>query len=130
MPADDRGRRGRRSRGTASSYVLRRAAAFDAGSLRNCLPAEAGVTRMKRAKPWEIAADLETAALAIRAAVKAIDAVHHTASDEINAIRGPEMVDRDMADAFQALSDKYQAIEDAEPDDREIGRSHVWTPVT
>src|SRR3546814_12787079 len=73
---------------------------------------------MKRAKPGEIAADLETAALAIRAAVKAIDAVHHTASDEINAIRGQEMVDRDMADAFQALSDKYQAIADAEPDDR------------
>ena len=71
-----------------------------------------------RSKPWEIAADLEAAAKAILAAEKALDAIHHTASDEINAIPGQEMVSRDMAAALQELSDKYQAIADAEPDSR------------
>src|SRR3546814_7585866 len=46
MPADDRGQRSRRCRGTASSHVGGRAAAFYAGSLRNCIPAEAGVALM------------------------------------------------------------------------------------
>src|SRR3546814_15600725 len=46
IPADDRGRRSRRCRGTASSHVCGRAAAFYAGSLRNCIPAEAGVALM------------------------------------------------------------------------------------
>lgn len=67
-----------------------------------------------RSRSWEIAADLETAAKAILAAEKALDAVHHTASDEISAIPGQEMVNRDMAAALQVLSDKYQAIADAE----------------
>ena len=72
----------------------------------------------ERPKPWEIAADLEAAAKAILAADAALSAVHDSALPEIEAIAGTEFVEPAMATALQALSDKYQAIADAEPDER------------
>lgn len=67
-----------------------------------------------RSKAWEIAADLETAAHAIGVSRQILDGVHISAMMEVEAIMGIEFVDRDMQDALQALSDKYQAIADAE----------------
>lgn len=67
-----------------------------------------------RSKPWEIAADLEAAAKAILAAEAALSAVHDTALPEIEAIAGTEFIEPAMWRAIQALSDKYQAIADAE----------------
>jgi hypothetical protein len=84
-----------------------------------------------RSKPWQIAADLENAAHAILAAEKALDAVHSDASDEISAIPGQEMVNHDMAAALQALSDKYQAIADGDPEpgsDEWLKRSPQFHP--
>jgi hypothetical protein len=69
---------------------------------------------MTRDKPWQIAADLEAAAKAIMAADAALSAVHESALPEIEAIEGTEHVEPAMARALQALSDKYQAIADAE----------------
>jgi len=71
---------------------------------------------MIRSKSWQIAADLEDAAKAVRAAYGKMDAIHSSALPEVEAIEGTEFVNRSMADALQALSDKYQAIADAEPD--------------
>ena len=67
-----------------------------------------------RSKPWEIAADLEAAAKAILAAEAALGAVHDMALPEIEAIAGTEFIEPAMWRALQALSDKYQAIADAE----------------
>lgn len=66
-----------------------------------------------RSKPWEIAADLEAAAMALLAADEALDAVHISVQSEIGEIGGtwPE-----MAAELIALSNKYQAIADAEED--------------
>jgi len=71
-----------------------------------------------RSKPWQIAADLEIAAEAVRSAMIALNAIHWTAVDEMEAAcPGSEHIDRPMVDALLALSAKYQAIADAEPDD-------------
>lgn len=79
----------------------------------------------RKAEPWEVAARLEEAAQAVRAASNALDAAYSAAlcfkmsfAREVEAIAGIENVDRGMADALQALSDEAQAIADAEPDDR------------
>lgn len=69
---------------------------------------------MSRNKPWEIAADLESASHAILAAAKALDAIHPDALPEVEQILGTGEVNRLMAKDLQALSDKYQAIADAE----------------
>lgn len=71
-----------------------------------------------RSEPWQIAADLETAWIAVHDARKALDAIHHSVIAEVEAIPGTEHIDSDMVSALRALSDKYQAIADAEPDDR------------
>jgi hypothetical protein len=70
----------------------------------------------ERSKAWEIAADLEAAAKAVLAADAALSAVHDSALPEIEAIAGTEFVEPAMATALQALSAKYQAIADAEPE--------------
>lgn len=69
-----------------------------------------------RSKPWEIAADLEAAAKAVLAARDALDAIHISAIAAVEAIPGTEHIDRYMVAALMALSDKYQAIADAEED--------------
>lgn len=69
---------------------------------------------MMRSKPWQIAADLEGAAKAVREAELALNAIHISALPEVEAIRGTEFVESAMVKALQALSDKYQAIADAE----------------
>jgi len=69
-----------------------------------------------RSKPWEIAADLETAWMAIHDAEAALDAIHPSALPEVEAIPGTDRVNSDMVAALRALSDKYQAIADAEED--------------
>lgn len=69
-----------------------------------------------RSRLWEIAADLETAAKAVAAADAALSAVHDSALPEIEAIQGTEFIEPSMVRALQALSDKYQAIADAEPE--------------
>ena len=76
---------------------------------------------MTQAKPWEIAARLEDAAKAVREAALALDAVYSAvlsvsleAACEIEDIPGLQFVERHMADALQAQSDKWQAIADAE----------------
>lgn len=66
-----------------------------------------------RSKPWEIAADLEKAWIAVHDAREALDAIHHSAIAEVEAIPGTERIDSDMVSALRALSDKYQAIADA-----------------
>lgn len=73
---------------------------------------------MTRSRAWEIAADLETAANAVRIAARALDSIHESALPEVEAIPGTQMIDVNVARCLQALSDKYQAIADAEPDDR------------
>lgn len=78
-----------------------------------------------RDKSWQIAADLEAAAKAILAADAALNAVHDSALPEIEAILGTEFIEPAMARALQALSDRYQAIADAEPDEPEPG-SAEW----
>lgn len=67
----------------------------------------------ERSKAWEIAADLEAAAMALRAADRLLDAVHDDAQAEISECGGSWS---EMADQLQALSAKYQAIADAEPE--------------
>lgn len=69
---------------------------------------------MGRDQPWQIAADLEKAWHAVHDARVALDAVHISAIPEIEAIPGTERIDSDMVAALRALSDKYQAIADAE----------------
>jgi hypothetical protein len=80
---------------------------------------------MATRSPWEIAADLERAAEAVLDASLLLDAIHPSALAEIEAIPGVEFIDRGMAAAIQALSDKWQAIADAEPDEPEPG-SNGW----
>lgn len=72
----------------------------------------------QRDKSWQIAADLETAAKAVLAARKAIIAVHSDAQGRITLIDGMDLFHSPIASELQALSDEYQAIADAEPDDR------------
>lgn len=67
-----------------------------------------------RDESWQIAADLEAAAEAVLEASLALDAIHPSALVEVEAIEGVEYIDRGMSDALQALSNKYQAIADAE----------------
>lgn len=67
-----------------------------------------------RSSSWEIAADLEAAAKAVREVELAICNCHESAWSEINKIIGIEFVGTTTANALQALSDKYQAIADAE----------------
>jgi len=50
----------------------------------------------------------------VREASNALDAIHSSALAEIEAIPGTEAVDAGMYRALVALSDKYQAIADAE----------------
>jgi len=69
-----------------------------------------------RDKPWQIAADLERAWMAVHDAEAALDAIHPSALPEVEAIPGTERVNSDMVSALRALSDKYQAIADAEPE--------------
>ena len=69
---------------------------------------------MSRSKPWEIAADLEAAAKAVQEANMALNAIHLSAQAEVEGIPGTEFIDRGMVNALQALSNKYQAIADAE----------------
>lgn len=79
-----------------------------------------------RSKPWEIAADLEAAAEAVRKAQLSIAAVHKSAWDEMGSVTGIWNFDADagdIANALQALSAKYQAIADAEPDGPECPTS-------
>lgn len=74
---------------------------------------------MSRSKPWEIAADLETAAKSVRDAGLAVGGVHATVCGDY---RRSEVIDEfldgygGIAAALQALSNKYQAIADAEPE--------------
>lgn len=72
---------------------------------------------MSRSLPWEIAADLEIAARAAREMIRCIDRVHASVFSEINAIVGLGDIDG-IADGLSDLSDKYQDIADAEPDER------------
>lgn len=72
---------------------------------------------MKRSRPWEIAADLESAAQAAREMIRCIDRIHASVFPEINAIVGLGDIDG-LEDGLSALSDKYQDIADAEPDER------------
>lgn len=67
-----------------------------------------------RDKHWQIAADLEAAAKAVEEASRALDAIHYTALREVEEIPGTEHISREMAKAIMALSDKWQAIADAE----------------
>lgn len=69
---------------------------------------------MTRSKSWQIAADLEAAAKAVREAELAVNAIHRIAMAEVWQIPGIEFVDFAVAADLQALSDKYQAIADAE----------------
>ena len=81
-----------------------------------------------RSQSWQIAADLEAASEAIKDAQSALGAVHKSAWTEMFCIAGINTFDSDageIADALQALSDKYQAIADAEPDGPEPG-SNEW----
>lgn len=71
----------------------------------------------RRDQSWQIAADLEDASKAIRDAEEAITRCDESVWSEINKIDGIEHLSS-IAAALQALSDKYQAIADAEPDDR------------
>ncbi len=78
---------------------------------------------MTKPEPWQIAARLEEAAKAITEASLALDAVysallcHSTeAAREVEDIPGVDQVDRGMARALQALSDRYQAVSDAQVD--------------
>lgn len=71
--------------------------------------------------PWKIAADLEAAAQAVKNADWAISHCHESTWSEINKIAGIEHFSS-IAAALTALSDKYQAIADAEP---ELG-SDAW----
>lgn len=71
---------------------------------------------MTRSRAWEIAADLEAAAKAVLAADVALNAIHDSVLPEVEAIDGTEMIGPAMVRALQALSDKYQAIADAEPE--------------
>ena len=71
-----------------------------------------------RSQPWQIAADLEKAWIAVHEAEAALDAIHLSAIPEVEAISGTEFVNSNMVSALRALSDKYQAIADAEPDER------------
>jgi len=68
----------------------------------------------QRSKPWQIAADLEKAWMAIHDAEAALDAIHISALPAVEAIPGTEFVNSDMVAALRALSDRYQAIADAE----------------
>ena len=69
---------------------------------------------MIRSKPWQIAADLERAWMAVHDAEAALDAIHISALPEVEAIPGTDRVNSDMVKALRDLSDKYQAIADAE----------------
>lgn len=80
---------------------------------------------MIKAEPWQIAARLEEAAHAVTAASRALDAacsaiLTYGRSDaspewaEWEAIEGTHHIHTDLSKALQALSDKYQAIADAE----------------
>lgn len=65
------------------------------------------------APAWKISAELEAAARAVRDADLAIVHCDESTWSEINAIPGIEHF-RSIAAALQALSDRYQAIADAE----------------
>jgi hypothetical protein len=67
-----------------------------------------------RSEPWQIAADLETAAKAVEDASRLLDAIHISALREVEEIPGMDHLNRDMAKAIMAISDRYQAISDAE----------------
>ena len=76
---------------------------------------------MTKPEPWQIAARLEDAAKAITSASIALDAVYSAllchspeAAREVENIPGVDQVDRGMARTLQALSDRYQAVADAE----------------
>ncbi len=76
---------------------------------------------MSKPEPWQIAARLEEAAKAITEASLTLDAVYSAllchsqeAACEVENIPGVDQVDRGMARALQALSDRYQAVADAE----------------
>lgn len=69
-----------------------------------------------RSRPWEIATDLEKAAKAVRDARVALVNIDESAWPEISKIRGIMEIDYSVSTALRALSDKYQAIADAEPD--------------
>ncbi len=73
---------------------------------------------MSRARAWEIAADLEKAWMAVHDAEAALDAIHISAQPDVEAIPGTQYINSDVVSALRALSDKYQTIADAEPDDR------------
>lgn len=81
-----------------------------------------------RPQPWEVAARLEDAAKAVLAASKTLDVAYSIVLNyagidapegreipDWSDIPGTDFVDRGMANALQALSDKYQAIADAAP---------------
>lgn len=84
---------------------------------------------MERPASWQVAARLEDAAQAVKAASQALDAAYsillnYAGTDttpevqEWSTIPGIDFVDRGMSDALKSMSDKYQAIADNEPDDR------------
>lgn len=68
----------------------------------------------ERSKPWQIAADLEKAWMAVHDAEAALDAIHISALPEVEAIPGTQYTNSDVVSALRALSDKYQAVADAE----------------
>lgn len=55
-----------------------------------------------RSKPWEIAADLEKAWMAVHDARAALDAIHYSAIGEVEAIPGTERIDSDMVSALRS----------------------------
>jgi hypothetical protein len=78
---------------------------------------ESPAMQAARDKPWQIAADLEKAALALRAAVKVLDAIVGDGivdAGHIMLVCDTNAFAHRHAIALQALSDKYQAIADAE----------------
>jgi hypothetical protein len=72
----------------------------------------------QRDKPWQIAADLETAAKAFRVASEKLVAIDISALGDIDAVIGDRNAQYCQAllvsRALQALSDRYQDIADAE----------------
>lgn len=67
----------------------------------------------ERNKPWQIAADLEAAAMAVKEAWRLINAVAKPAHVEIDLIPHIGALE-DIAPDLQGLSDKWQSIADAE----------------
>lgn len=77
----------------------------------------------ERNRPWQIAADLEAAAIAVKDSQLTLAAVHKSAWDQMFDIPGIASFDADadeIASGLRALSAHFQAIADAEPDERAV----------